>query len=70
MLILEKLQNIEEMLSILQNDFSSMSDELYNQQKNIHELKLQIKTLKLSIQNFEDRNKENTNTAYEVPPHY
>ena len=66
----EKLQNIEEMLSILQNDFSSMSDELYNQQRNIHELKLQIKTLKLSIQNFEDRNKENTNTAYEVPPHY
>ena len=65
----EKLQNIEEMLSILQNDFSSMSDELYNQQKNIHELKLQIKTLKLSIQNFEDRNKENTNT-FEVPPHY
>lgn len=66
----EKLQNIEEMLSILQNDFSSMSDELYNQQKNIHELKLQIKTLKLSIQNFEDRNKENTNTTDEVPPHY
>jgi len=28
----EKLQNIEEKLSILQNDFSSMSDELYNQQ--------------------------------------
>ena len=46
-----------------------MSDELYNQQKNIHELKLQIKTLKLTIQNFEDRNKENTNT-FEVPPHY
>ena len=31
----EKLQNIEEKLSTLQNDFLSMSDELYNQQKNI-----------------------------------
>ena len=31
----EKLQNIEEKLSILQNDLSSMSDELYNQQKDI-----------------------------------
>ena len=37
---------IEEKISLLQLELSQMSDEIYNQQKEIIELKLQFKKLK------------------------
>jgi uncharacterized coiled-coil protein SlyX len=47
-----------------------MSDEIYSQQKEIQELKLQIKILKSTIQNNNDRNKNNDSIYNEIPPHY
>ena len=47
-----------------------MSDEIYNQQKEIQELKLQIKTLKLDIENMQNNNTDKLNISDDVPPHY
>jgi uncharacterized coiled-coil protein SlyX len=47
-----------------------MSDEIYNQQKEIQELKLQIKLLKSTIQNNDDTNINNFSIYNEIPPHY
>ena len=47
-----------------------MSDEIYNQQKEIQELTLQIKTLKLDIENMQNNNTDKLNTSDDVPPHY
>ena len=47
-----------------------MSDEIYNQQKEIQELTLQIKTLKLDIENMQNNNSDKLNTSDDVPPHY
>ena len=42
--------NIEEKISLLQLELSQMSDEIYNQQKEIIELRLQFKKLKFELQ--------------------
>ena len=47
-----------------------MSDEIYNQQKEIQELMLQIKTLKLDIENMQNNNTDKLNISDDVLPHY
>ena len=47
-----------------------MSDEIYNQQKEIQELKLQIKTLKLDLENMQNNNTVKLNISDDVLPHY
>ena len=61
---------IEEKISLLQLELSQMSDEIYNQQKEIIELKLQFKKLKFELQNFQDDNVITSNQDDKLPPHY
>ena len=61
---------IEEKISLLQLELSQMSDEIYNQQKEIVELKLQFKKLKFELQNFQDDNVITSNQDDKLPPHY
>ena len=60
---------IEEKISLLQLELSQMSDEIYNQQKEITELKLQFKKLKYKTfvpLRKNERTKERTRTDLEV----
>ena len=61
---------IEEKISLLQLELSQMSDEIYNQQKEIVELKLQFKKLKFELQNFQDDTGIISNQDDKPPPHY
>ena len=61
---------IEEKISLLQLELSQMSDEIYNQQKEIVELKLQFKKLKFELQNFQDDTGITSNQDDKLPPHY
>jgi SlyX protein len=61
---------IEEKISLLQLELSQMSDEIYNQQKEIVELKLQFNKLKFELQNFQDDNVITSNQVDKLPPHY
>lgn len=61
---------IEEKISLLQLELSQMSDEIYNQQKEINELKLQFKKLKFELQNFQDDTGIISNQDDKPPPHY
>ncbi|MDB2701004.1 SlyX family protein [Alphaproteobacteria bacterium] len=47
-----------------------MSQEIYNQQKEILELKSNIKKLKFEIQNSQYNNLESLESSNETPPHY
>ena len=47
-----------------------MSDEIYNQQKEIQELTLQIKTLKLDIENMQNNYTDKLNISTDIPLHY
>ena len=61
---------IEEKISLLQLELSQMSDEIYNQQKEIIELKLQFKKLKFELQSFQDDTGTISNQEDKLPPHY
>jgi len=47
-----------------------MSEEIYNQQKEILELKLQIKKLKFELQHSHHNNQSSSDVSNEIPPHY
>ena len=47
-----------------------MSQEIYNQQKEILELKSNIKKLKFEIQNSQYNNQASLESSNETPPHY
>ena len=66
----KKIQILEEKNSLFQNEIISMSDEIYNQQKEIQELILQVKTLKLDIENMQNNNTDKLNISDDIPPHY
>ena len=64
------IKNIEEKITLIQNDMLNMSQEIYNQQKEILELKSNIKKLKFEFQNSQYNNLESLESSNETPPHY
>lgn len=64
------LKNIEEKMTLLQQEIHHLSDEVYNQQKEILELKLQIKKLKIESHNTEQNDGYIFTEEDNIPPHY
>jgi len=64
------LKNIEEKMTLLQQEISHLSDEVYSQQKEIIELKLQIKKLKIESHNTQQNNEYVYIEEDNIPPHY
>ena len=64
------LKNIEEKMTLLQQETSLLSDEVYSQQKEIIELKLQIKKLKIESHNTQQNNEYVYIEEDNIPPHY
>jgi len=64
------IKNIEEKMTLLQQEISYLSDEVYNQQKEILELKLQIKKLKIESHNSQHNGRFLNIEEDNLPPHY
>jgi uncharacterized coiled-coil protein SlyX len=66
----DRIQLIEENIALLQNDLSDLSSESYRQQKEILELKLQIKKLKNDLEKYQQEDRSSAGTGSSIPPHY
>ena len=64
-----ELKKLEEMTSFLQKELSQISDEMFNQQKDIIKLKNEISLLKKRLIELEEGQNDN-NKDYQKPPHY
>ena len=65
-----KIRKLEELTAILQAELSQMSDELYAQQKDIEQLRIEIGNLKSKLQNFPTDSGILTADEDTPPPHY
>ncbi|MDB2390748.1 SlyX family protein [Alphaproteobacteria bacterium] len=65
-----KFKKIEEQTAILQAELSQMSDELYAQQKEIEQLRVEIGNLKSKLQNVPTDSGILTADEDVPPPHY
>ena len=65
-----ELKKLEEMTSFLQKELSQISDEMFNQQKDIIKLKNEISILKKRIIELEEGRNANNDKDYQKPPHY
>ena len=65
-----EIKKLEEMTSFLQKELSQISDEMFNQQKEIHRLKSEITILKKRIIELEDRHNTGIEKNFQKPPHY
>ncbi|MGB1864143.1 MAG: SlyX family protein [Candidatus Puniceispirillum sp.] len=65
-----KIRKLEELTAILQAELSQMSDELYAQQKDIEQLRIEIGTLKSKLQNVPTDSGILTADEDTPPPHY
>ena len=65
-----KIRKLEELIAILQSELSQMSDELYAQQKDIEQLRIEIGTLKSKLQNVPTDSGILTADEDTPPPHY
>ena len=63
-------RNLEELTAILQAELSQMSDELYAQQKDIEQLRIEIRNLKSKLQNVPTDSGILTADEDTPPPHY
>ncbi|MDG2186855.1 MAG: SlyX family protein [Hyphomicrobiales bacterium] len=66
----DNIKKLEEITSFLQNEVSQMSDVIYNQQKDIINLKSEISKLKKVILELEDNLDLNLSDGNQKPPHY
>lgn len=66
----DKIKQIEEQTAILQAELSQMSDELYAQQRDIEQLRNEIKNLKSKLQNVPTDSGILTADEDIPPPHY
>ena len=66
----DKIKQIEEQTAILQAELSQMSDELYAQQKDIEQLRIEIGNLKSKLQNVATDSGILTADEDTPPPHY
>ena len=66
----DKIKQIEEQTAILQAELSQMSDELYAQQRDIEQLRNEIKNLKSKLQNVSTDSGILTANEDIPPPHY
>lgn len=66
----DKIKQIEEQTAILQAELSQMSDELYAQQRDIEQLRNEIKNLKSKLQNVSTDSGMLTADEDIPPPHY
>ena len=65
-----KTKKLEELIAILQSELSQMSDELYAQQKDIEQLRIEIRNLKSKLQNVATDSGILTADEDTPPPHY
>jgi SlyX protein len=65
-----EIKKLEEMTSFLQKELSQISDEMFNQQKEIHRLKSEITILKKRIIELEEGRNTAIEKDYQKPPHY
>jgi SlyX protein len=65
-----KTKKLEELIAILQSELSQMSDELYSQQKDIEQLRIEIRNLKSKLQNVPTDSGILTADEDTPPPHY
>lgn len=65
-----KTKKLEELIAILQSELSQMSDELYAQQKDIEQLRIEIRNLKSKLQNVPTDSGILTADEDTPPPHY
>ncbi|MGB0690011.1 MAG: SlyX family protein [Candidatus Puniceispirillum sp.] len=65
-----KIRKLEELTAILQAELSQMSDELYAQQKDIEQLRIEIRNLKSKLQNVATDSGILTADEDTPPPHY
>ena len=65
-----KIRKLEELTAILQSELSQMSDELYAQQKDIEQLRIEIRNLKSKLQNVPTDSGILTADEDTPPPHY
>ena len=65
-----KIRKLEELTAILQAELSQMSDELYAQQKDIEQLRIELGNLKSKLQNVATDSGILTADEDTPPPHY
>ena len=65
-----EIKKLEEVTSFLQKELSQISDEMFDQQKEINRLKSEITILKKRIIELEEGRNTTIEKDYQKPPHY